>query len=82
MQPYPRDWRDPAAPFSVSHMSASDASARANGNPLLVLGKITSILDAFSLSKPVLQLADIREFTGMPTSTVQRLVTNLTSRLP
>lgn len=80
MQPYRRDWRDLAGAFSVSLMSASDASVKANGNPLLVLGKITSILDAFSLSKPVLQLADIRESTGMPTSTVQRLVTNLTSQ--
>ena len=61
-------------------MSASDALAKSSTNPLLVLGKITSILDAFSLSKPVLSLSDIREYTGMPTSTVQRLVTNLTSQ--
>ena len=61
-------------------MSAADASAKSSSNPLLVLGKITSILDAFSLSRPVLSLSDIREFTGMPTSTVQRLVTNLTSQ--
>ena len=61
-------------------MPPSDASAKSSSNPLLVLGKITSILDAFSLSRPVLSLGDIREHTGMPTSTVQRLVTNLTSQ--
>ncbi len=61
-------------------MPPADSSARSNNNPLLVLGKITAILDAFSLSKPVLTLGDIREATGLPTSTVQRLVTNLTSQ--
>jgi DNA-binding IclR family transcriptional regulator len=60
-------------------MSAADSSAKSNSNTLLVLAKITSILDAFSLSRPVLSLSDIREHTGMPNSTVQRLVTNLTS---
>lgn len=61
-------------------MPAADSSAKSTNNPLLVLGKITAILDAFSLAKPVLTLGDIREATGMPTSTVQRLVTNLTSQ--
>ena len=61
-------------------MSATDSSAKSNSNTLLVLAKISSILDAFSLSRPVLSLSDIREFTGMPNSTVQRLVTNLTSQ--
>ena len=60
-------------------MSAADSSAKSNSNTLLVLAKITSILDAFSLSRPVLSLSDIREYTGMPNSTVQRLVTNLMS---
>lgn len=46
-------------------------------NQLLVLGKISSILDAFSLRAPERTLADIRESTGLPTSTVQRLVANL-----
>lgn len=45
--------------------------------PLLVLAKITDILDSFSLSRPELTLAQIRESTGLPTSTVQRLVGNL-----
>ncbi|MBF6671481.1 IclR family transcriptional regulator [Glutamicibacter sp. FBE19] len=46
-------------------------------NPLLVLGKISAILDSFSLRQPVLTLADLREATSMPASTVQRLVANL-----
>ncbi|WP_181274039.1 IclR family transcriptional regulator [Brevibacterium oceani] len=46
-------------------------------NQLLVLGKISSILDAFSLREPERTLADIRATTGLPTSTVQRLVANL-----
>lgn len=46
-------------------------------SPLLVLKKITSILDAFSLMRPELSLAEIRAETGLPHSTVQRLVTNL-----
>jgi DNA-binding IclR family transcriptional regulator len=65
---------------SVSFMSTAESSGKSNGNALLVLGKISSILDAFSLSRPVLSLADIREHTGMPTSTVQRLVANLMSQ--
>lgn len=45
--------------------------------PLLVLGKITEILDAFSLERASLSLGEIRESTGLPTSTVQRLVANM-----
>ena len=54
-------------------MSTSETSA----TPLLVLRKITSILDAFSLTRPELSLADIRSATGVPHSTVQRLVANM-----
>ena len=61
-------------------MPTSEASEKSNSNNLLVLAKISRILDAFSLSRPVLSLADIREHTGMPTSTVQRLVANLMSQ--
>jgi DNA-binding IclR family transcriptional regulator len=57
-------------------MSKAEAPTK-NQNPLLVLGKISAILDSFSLRQPVLTLAAIREATGMPTSTVQRLVANL-----
>ncbi|MDQ4489130.1 IclR family transcriptional regulator [Sinomonas sp. ASV486] len=45
--------------------------------PLLVLKKITAILSSFSLSRPELGLADIRASTGIPHSTVQRLVANM-----
>jgi DNA-binding IclR family transcriptional regulator len=45
--------------------------------PLLVLKKISDILDAFSLRRPELTLTEIREATGLPTSTAQRLVGNL-----
>lgn len=45
--------------------------------PLLVLAKISDILDSFSLARPELTLAEIRDSTGLPTSTVQRLVGNL-----
>ncbi|ANY08605.1 IclR family transcriptional regulator [Pseudonocardia sp. HH130630-07] len=45
--------------------------------PLLVLGKITDILDAFTLARPVLSLGEIQQVTGIPTSTVQRLVSNM-----
>jgi DNA-binding IclR family transcriptional regulator len=44
---------------------------------LLVLGKITDILDAFTLQRPVLGLGEIQQATGIPTSTVQRLVSNM-----
>lgn len=55
--------------------NAEQGSARQN--QLLVLNKITAILDAFSLRTPELALSDIRSVTGLPTSTVQRLVANL-----
>lgn len=49
----------------------------ASGAPLLVLGKITEILDAFSLEQPTLTLGQIRQATGLPASTVQRLAANM-----
>ena len=48
--------------------------------PLLVLGKITEILDAFSLSRPSMTLGEIQQATGLPTSTVQRLVANMAAQ--
>jgi DNA-binding IclR family transcriptional regulator len=48
--------------------------------PLLVLGKITEILDAFSLARPSMTLGEIQQATGLPTSTVQRLVSNMVSQ--
>lgn len=58
-------------------MTQSDASG--SGQPLLVLGKISEILDVFSLGRPELTQGEIREATGFPTSTVQRLIMNLVS---
>lgn len=45
--------------------------------PLLVLEKITAILDAFSLRNDALTAADIRRATGIPNSTTHRLLGNL-----
>lgn len=45
--------------------------------PLLVLGKITAILDAFTLTAPSRSAAEIRDATGLPTSTTHRLLANL-----
>jgi DNA-binding IclR family transcriptional regulator len=47
------------------------------GAPLLVLGKLTSILDAFTRGRPLLRRGEIREVTGLPASTCNRLVQNL-----
>ncbi|MFP5315980.1 MAG: IclR family transcriptional regulator [Actinomycetes bacterium] len=58
-------------------MGGMPAAQESGPAPLLVLNKIASILDAFSLSRPELTLADIRKATDLPTSTVQRLVGNL-----
>lgn len=51
-----------------------DGAAR---TPLLVLRKITDILDTFSPTHPEQTHATIRESTGLPASTAQRLVGNL-----
>lgn len=48
-----------------------------NEQPLLVLGKIAAILDAFTLVEPTRTVAEIRVITGLPTSTTHRLVANL-----
>jgi DNA-binding IclR family transcriptional regulator len=61
-------------------MSSGEEHKAANGSthtPLLVLAKITEILNAFTLKQPSLTLREIQQSTGLPTSTVQRLVTNL-----
>ncbi|GLJ62273.1 IclR family transcriptional regulator [Microbacterium sp. JZ70] len=45
--------------------------------PLLVLAKITAILDAFTLSEPLRTASEIRASTGLPASTAHRLLANL-----
>jgi DNA-binding IclR family transcriptional regulator len=71
---------DAAEPARFGSMSADDATTSATHTPLLVLGKITEILDAFSLSRPSMTLGEIQQVTGLPTSTVQRLVTNMVAQ--
>lgn len=46
-------------------------------SPLLVLGKIRAILECFAPEGPELTLPQIRQATGLPSSTCQRLVQNL-----
>ncbi|MET0315345.1 MAG: IclR family transcriptional regulator [Rhodococcus fascians] len=55
-------------------------SASSRQQPLLVLGKITEILDAFTLDRPAMTLGEIQQATGLPTSTVQRLVSNMAAQ--
>ncbi|OYN98215.1 IclR family transcriptional regulator [Enemella evansiae] len=47
------------------------------GGQLLVLTKISRILDSFSLDRPELGLTELRRRTGLPASTLQRLVASL-----
>lgn len=54
--------------------------SNSTSSPLLVLGKISEILDAFSFDNPSLTLGEIQRATGIPTSTVQRLVSNMVSQ--
>ncbi|MEB3369774.1 IclR family transcriptional regulator [Saccharopolyspora mangrovi] len=77
-----RGWEDVAG---IVELMSTDSSAQtgakehgdAGGRPLLVLGKIVALLDAFTLRQPELSLRELQEATGMPQSTVQRLVSNL-----
>ncbi|WAP53139.1 IclR family transcriptional regulator [Arthrobacter sp. ATA002] len=45
--------------------------------PLLVLSKVTTILDCFSIERPDPTLQDIIRSTGLPSSTCQRLVQSM-----
>ena len=54
-------------------MANDDPAASSKQQPLLVLGKIREILDAFSLAHSDMTLGEIQQATGLPTSTVQRL---------
>lgn len=46
-------------------------------SPLLVLSKVTTILDCFSIERPEPTLQDIIRATGLPSSTCQRLVQSM-----
>jgi DNA-binding IclR family transcriptional regulator len=58
-------------------MMTDHGAVGAKQQPLLVLGKIIEILDPFSLAFPSLTLGEIQQATKLPTSTVQRLVSNM-----
>jgi DNA-binding IclR family transcriptional regulator len=47
------------------------------GHQLLVLGKLTGILDAFTAERPRLSRSEIREATELPATTCNRLLSNL-----
>ncbi len=53
------------------------ASNVEGGQQLLVLGKLTSILDAFTAERPWLSRTELREVTGLPATTCNRLLGNL-----
>lgn len=58
--------------------STSHGREQIDGVPrILVLGKVRSILDAFSQRAPELTMAELVARTGLPTSTCIRLVRNL-----
>lgn len=57
----------------------STPTNRTPAAPLLVLEKIAGILDVFTPEEPHLSLAELRKRTGLPASTAQRLVSNLTA---
>ena len=61
-------------------MATDEGAGASRQQPLLVLGKITEILDAFSLSRPSMTLGEIQQATGLPVSTVQRLVSNMVAQ--
>jgi DNA-binding IclR family transcriptional regulator len=57
-----------------------DEDAAGKQSNLLVLTKITEILNAFTLAHPAMTLGEIQQATGLPTSTVQRLVSNMVAQ--
>jgi DNA-binding IclR family transcriptional regulator len=64
----------------IHDMATDESAASSKQQPLLVLGKITEILDAFWLAQPEMSLGEIQQATGLPTSTVQRLVSNMVAQ--
>jgi IclR family transcriptional regulator, acetate operon repressor len=58
-------------------MEMAGEDGKVGAAPLLVLRKITQILDSFTIERPELTLQQIIRSTGLPPSTCQRLVQNL-----
>ncbi|KAA0101380.1 IclR family transcriptional regulator [Mycolicibacterium sp. P1-18] len=61
-------------------MAHGEADPSGRQQTLLVLNKITEILNAFTLTRPAMTLGEIQQTTGLPTSTVQRLVSNMVAQ--
>ncbi|WP_406635049.1 IclR family transcriptional regulator [Amycolatopsis sp. WGS_07] len=71
---------DDTGPAAEPGASADDGDLRAlpkGIRPVLVLGKVRQILEAFAPDRPELSFQDIRKATDLPPSTCQRLVANL-----
>lgn len=61
-------------------VAAGNAAAKEQGDrttPILVLGKVSDILNCFSIDAPEPTLQQIARATGLPASTCQRLVQNM-----
>ncbi|MHC9293263.1 IclR family transcriptional regulator [Mycobacterium sp. LTG2003] len=61
-------------------MAKEEVDSSGKQQTLLVLTKITEILNAFTLARPAMTLGEIQQATGLPTSTVQRLVSNMVAQ--
>ncbi|MGV9796483.1 IclR family transcriptional regulator [Mycobacterium sp. NPDC003449] len=61
-------------------MAKDEGDPATKQQTLLVLTKITEILNAFTLASPAMTLGEIQQATGLPTSTVQRLVSNMVAQ--
>src|SRR5439155_25950257 len=86
-----RDGRDPATmPGTVGSLCSPGGSHRMESNtasvepffpgvadPKSVLGKTALILDAFAADSPTLTFSDLCERTGLPRSTVHRVLEQL-----
>lgn len=56
---------------------ATVTSEQSGGSPILILAKISRILDCFTVDSPEPSLQQLARQTGLPSSTCQRLVQNM-----
>jgi IclR family transcriptional regulator, acetate operon repressor len=68
---------DSGAVSAATMVRESDRDASRSQGTVLVLRKAIAILRAFSHEQPELSLQDLRNMTGLPMTTCQRIVTNL-----
>ena len=73
----PRSYNDRISP--VASRDSDDAERDDSFKRVLVLGKVRDILDLFTLAEPELDLRQIREASGLPSSTCLRLLRNMVS---